>query len=169
MLVTRRGGTAAAAAALALVTAGSSAQLAPGSSGTIVLRAGVIEISAAGITATGSPVITSSQGTVAAPQFNVLLDPQGRASEATATGGVHFSLAAATGSYRTITGTCDRITLFPSAHEARLIGSLSARLEGPRMAPARITGASAQLFGAVPGRPAHIDLVNAVGDIPSHS
>src|SRR2546423_1600143 len=104
-----RAGMWAAVVVVSALAAASSASPQRAPVGTITLRASVIDIDAGGITATGSPVLTSSQGTVVAKQFSVELDKQGRASVAKATGGVRFNLAApnvAHSSYQNVVSTC---------------------------------------------------------------
>ena len=139
----------------------------PQNANVITLKAGIIDVSASGIRATGSPVLTSSQGTVSAEQFAVILDSGGRASLATASGGVHFNLVAPTGSYRTVTGSCDRVEMDPTRMVATLSGHLAAAIDGPGVAPLRLSGTTAQVYGALPGRPAHVEVSNARGIIPS--
>lgn len=136
--------------------------------GTIRLRAAVLEISAAQVVATGSPVITSEQGTVSAGRMTVNLDPGGRAVSAVASGGVQFTLTAASGPYRSLSGSCSTVTLYPSSHRARLDGKVQALMTGPGAAPARLVGSGASI-DAPPGRPARVVVMNAQGVIASRA
>ena len=137
--------------------------------GTIELTAALIDISQTTLVATGSPRLTSSQGTITAPRFSVALDGSGHATEAVATGGVHFDLVAPTGSYRSISGVCDHVVLYPAKREAVLSGSLAATFQGTGLAPMKLNGAGAHVYAAIPGRPAHIQVTDAQGLIPAHS
>ena len=150
---------------LSLGVAGSAAQ--GGTGGTITVQAGVVDITAESVTATGSPVLTSPQGTLKADQFTVSLDKQGHPTRAVASGSAHFDLAFTSGSYRTLQGNCPRVTLFPDRREAALDGGVSAVISGSGRSPINITAASANVFAATPGRPAHITMSNGRSVIPT--
>lgn len=116
------------------------------SNGPITLRAEVIDISASGITASGSPSLSSSQGSLRAQQFTVSLDGQGKATQAMATGGVRFNLRAPARQYTNVVGSCNRVVLYPSQRHAVLQGDLAAQMQGPGQPPLQLNGSQADVY-----------------------
>ncbi|HET6384138.1 MAG TPA: hypothetical protein VFJ58_12165 [Armatimonadota bacterium] len=131
----------------------SASSLSPPVSHDITLHASMIVITAKQIVATGSPLLSSDQGSVAANEFTVSLDPEGHATQASAKGGVRFTLSTKMGAWRTASGTCDDAILYPQERRTVLLGGLTGMLQGPGASPISLRGASrADLFGTVGGK-----------------